>query len=529
MSDEILFQPSAFSKSKAYPGIFIFNTPSGYAIDLNQKIKYTAYSVNNNKEYYDVTDLFDLNFKYKSIYANGSPNKKKIDKKYGTVPIMTKYEFTNLVNINEDGREQQMVIVWPQGNMQNKETGGVQAVELEFTLTDGSTIKSERILYIKAGVSTKKINGVSTKINAFEINFEANISKVYDVVKDGNKSNVDLVELAHELEPFDLTNVDNWRDRATFKQRENNVTSHAKKMEIIFPKYMVVVPGVPFFVLAKKDKSRVHVDYKLESFHIEPYADRGFSMEALDFNAKYTTDSLPNINDMFLGKTFQYYYGKLNGDLEEYYIIRFVISEDVEENIPTTVELTLNFPFGNTFAQDIVISKDIKHLIKQIAVLDRDPKSIQSTLTVDDGDFQDGLEEEPYVMDYDNYEIVKIDKNDNQLDMGDLDDIPKSPDNKPTVPFDAEDEDLAVDDNDDDDLNQLLAEFEADKNNVPAPAPAPEPDNDDDNPFGDLGFGELDDNSSMGSLDFEGDDSDDEVPAPAQKFNAYGDIEDEDL
>jgi hypothetical protein len=524
MSDEILFQPSAFSKSKAYPGIFIFNTPSGYSIDLNQEIKYTAYSINNNKEYYDVTDLADLNFKYKLIGANGRPSKGKTDKKYGTVPVMPKHEFTDLVNINKDGREQQMVIVWPQGNMQFSETGSVQAVELEFTLTDGSTIESERILYVKGGVKSKKINGVSTKINPFEDNFEETISKVYDVIKDGNKSSVDLVGLAHDLDPFDLTNVNTWRDRATFKQRENNATSHAKKMEIIFPKYMVVVPGVPFFVLAKKDKSRGRIDYGIESFNIEPYADRGFSVEALNFNAKYATDSLPNINDMFLGKTFQYYYGKLNGDLDEYYIIRFVVSEDVEENIPTTVEMTLNFPFGNTFTQDIVISKDIKHLIKQIAVLDRDPKSIQNTMTVDDGDFQDGLEEEPYVLDYDNYEIVKIDKKEddgNQLDMGDLDDIPKSPDNKPTVSFDEEDEELVADDNDDDDLNKLLAEIEADKNNVPAPAPAP--DNDDNNLFGDLGFGELDDNSSMGSLDFEGDDSDDDVAAPSPRFDAYGD------
>lgn len=543
MSDELLFQPTAFSKRGGHPGIFIFDTPTGHAVDTKVKIGFTAYGMNDNKEYYDITENVDVSFEYVLLGTTGRPKEIKINTNYG-LPVMSKNNFSKLVDINEEGRRQQMLVVWPPASLETKGVISIQAVKLVFTMTDGSTVTSDHILCVKGDGKTKTKNYVKTRVNRFVDNMKENVSKIYDKVKDGDKSHVDLVELAEELVPYDTSNAETWRDRATFSHRERNPRSQSQKMEIIFPKYMVVVPNAPFFVLAKKDNSRVEYDYTLESFNIEPYSDRGFSAEALRFDGTYTTSTLPKINDTFLGKSFRDYYQKLNGDLEDYHIIRFVICPDVEDKLPSTVEMTLNFPFNNVFQANITISKDVKDLIKQIAVLDRDPKSIEKGITVDENDFQAGLEkeEEPYLFDYEDYELVKIDKkdDDNQVQMGDLDDdfemdnvpvSPKNNDDKSGMQFE-EDDDLEIDD--DDDLNKLLADFEADNNNVPAPAPKNDV-IDDDNMFGDLGFDELykkdDDNSSFGSLDFEGYDDDDvpvPAPAPSQKYDAYED-EDEDL
>lgn len=384
--DRVLYQPTAFSKKKVHPGIFIFNTPTGSAVNLNVPIQVEVYrqGIDDEPDY-----VLNKSVEVKFVYKKPETSSQKVSKDYG-IPIMKFNEFSDRITRNEEGQTTQLVVVWQGRTFTGPNYNGVHSVVLTFTLNDGTEITTDMIVMARAAnLKPSRKRGGNAEQNTLYTFYNNFVRMVYERLGDGQQ--VDLVQLADELPVYDTGRINNFRQSVVIVNREDVANSHFNDLEIHAPKFISAVPMAPFFLLVKKDiRERPMSDYNVESIIIEP-SDCGFTLESLGDNTPYMIDSLAGAYDMyFRGEQVRNVYTNLNHDPEGYIVKRFYIAYDVEEDkLPATVDVEITLPFNNKYGLTLHVVDNLRPIIVDVARMLNDPGAIGGEVNVDDNDFQE--------------------------------------------------------------------------------------------------------------------------------------------
>lgn len=387
MSDSILYQPSALAKRKIYPGVIILHTPSGNQINFNKPIEVKFFSGENG----EWEELEDENYTDKIKFTYGSSIKKNSLKKINVGEEKMLYvDFINTITSNDPGSEfKSFVIIQSQGDLKKPEFSKIKAMELTFTMTDATTITTDKILIIQGIRNTKKAETL-----------EQHFQKVADILYSTMKNNtaVDFTNLVESLPHYNVSRIVGIKKSRVEYYREHNNKTNFEPIQMISPRYMFVEENALFFVLLEKHANRKMSDYTIEHFNINPY-DCGFNITQAN---EIVFENLFMANEgLYKGHKFIDYYRNVTIPSDKYIVVPFDIYDIQEASVVSKLTLTLQLPFNTILRTDLIITRDVRPSIVELERLRFNIGSVGDPIEIDHGDFShienmENLEEAEY-------------------------------------------------------------------------------------------------------------------------------------